>query len=275
VASQNERRSDRVTVEIPIEVSGSDATGRDFYDNARTLVVSRHGAKILLTRKLVPEQEIAIRCSGTGKEGACRVVGHITEEAEGYTYGVSFLDAEVNPWGIEFPPASEAEKALGRVVLECSRCHTRELAYLEGYELEVLQARQSLSRRCRRCNDTSIWKKPFAQELAPEGSPPPPVREEDREKRSAPRTNLKVMACVRYLDVEQMEMVEEIVTTRNLSSNGLSFESRKQYAEGAKIEVAVPFTTGGGNIFIPSRIFYVQHSPDSEVTLYGAAYIRR
>jgi hypothetical protein len=25
----------------------------------------------------------------------------------------------------------------------------------------------------------------------------------------------------------------------------------------------------------PSRIFYVQHPPDSEVTLYGAAYIRR
>jgi hypothetical protein len=260
---------------MPIEVLGSDHTARDFYDNSRTLIVSRHGAKILLTRKLVPDQEITIRCLETGKEGVCRVVGHITEEAEGYTYGVSFLDAEVNPWGIEFPPSSEAEKALGRVVLECSRCHTRELAYLDGYELEVLQARQSLSRRCRRCNDASIWKKPFAQELAPEGSPPPPVREEDREKRSAPRTDLKVMACVRYLDVEQMEMVEEIVTTRNLSSNGLSFESRKQYAEAAKIEVAVPFTPGGGNIFIPSRIFYVQHPPDSEVTLYGVAYIRR
>ena len=246
------RRSDRVTIEIPIEVSGADAIGMSFCDKSRTLIVSLHGAKILLSRKLAPDQEIIIRCLETGKEGACRVVGHIAEEAEGYTYGVSFLDAEVNPWGIEFPPPSEAENAIGRVVLECSRCHTRELAYMEGYELEVLQARQSLSRRCKRCNDTSIWKKPFAQELAPEGSPPPPVREE-----------------------EQMEMVEEVVTTRNLSSNGLSFEIRKQFAEAAKVEVAVPFMPGGGNIFIPSRIFYAQHSPDSEVTLYGVAYIRR
>jgi len=260
---------------MPIEVSGADAIGKSFCDNSRTLIVSLHGAKILLTRKLAPDQEIIIRCLETGKEGACRVVGHITEDAEGYTYGVSFLDENVNPWGIEFPPPSEAENAIGRVVLECSRCHTRELAYLEGYELEVLQARQSLSRRCGRCNDTSIWKKPFAQELAPEGSPPPPVREEDREKRSEPRADLKVMACMRYLDVGQMEMVEEVVTTRNLSSNGLSFESRKQFAEAAKIEVAVPFTPGGGNIFIPSRIFYAQHSPDSELTLYGVAYIRR
>jgi len=138
MASPSERRSDRVTVEMPIEVSGADAIGKTFCDNSRTLIVSRHGAKILLTRKLAPDQEIIIRSLETGIEGACRVVGHITEEADGYTYGVSLLDEEVNPWGIEFPPPSEAEKALGRVVLECARCHARELAYLEGYELDCL-----------------------------------------------------------------------------------------------------------------------------------------
>ncbi len=43
-----QRRSPRRALELPIRVFGTDFQGRDFVEDAATLVVSRHGAKIRL-----------------------------------------------------------------------------------------------------------------------------------------------------------------------------------------------------------------------------------
>jgi hypothetical protein len=43
--------------------------------------------------------------------------------------------------------------------------------------------------------------------------------------------------------------------------------------EGSQIELAVPYSTGSGNIFVPARIVYVQKFQDSFIE--GAAYIPR
>ena len=65
---KNPRSSDRVSLELTIEILATDAAGREFFDEGRTILVSRHGAKILFGRKLVPHQEITIRCIDSGQE---------------------------------------------------------------------------------------------------------------------------------------------------------------------------------------------------------------
>ena len=40
--------SDRLTLEIPIEVVGTDSLGAQFFDRTYTLVIGRHGGKIAL-----------------------------------------------------------------------------------------------------------------------------------------------------------------------------------------------------------------------------------
>jgi hypothetical protein len=264
---KNMRRSDRVSVELPIQMFGSDATGRVFFEEGRATVVNRDGAKIEVARKLAPQQELTIKCLETGREAEVRVVGQIEAGPQGYTYGISLIDPETNPWGIEFPPIAESEDAIGRAVLECLACHTREVTYLDDFELEVLEANQSLSRHCKRCSDASVWKKSFA-EVAPEPEPadskPPP---EPREKRREPRRPLRVNACVR-----STEFGDDIVLTRNISHGGLCFESTKGYSEGWKIEAAVPYSKGGGNIFLAGRIAWKQSLPGEQM-VYGVAYI--
>ncbi len=262
------RRSDRVWVELPIQILGSDATGRDFFEAGQTTVVSRNGAKIRVDRKLAPEQELTIKCLDTGREAVVRVAGQIESGPQGYTYGVSFVDPEANLWGIEFPPPVDSEDVVGRIVMECLACHTREVAYLDDFELEVLEANQSLSRHCKRCSDASVWKKSFGEVAAePEPSRPAPPAEH-RVKRRELRRPLQVSACVR-----SREFGDDIVMTRDISRGGLCFESTKRYAEGWKIEVAVPYSTGGGNIFIAGRIAYAKESPSAEVVVYGVAYL--
>jgi hypothetical protein len=163
MGSDRTRRSDRVSLEVPIQVAGTDAIGRDFTADTRMLVLSRHGAKIVLGRKLVPDQEVSIFCKSTGKESVARVVGQMGKIPEGHLYGVELLDPEVNLWDIEFPPLSESEKAAARVLLECGHCHSRVLSYLNEFEAEVFEANGFLSRACKRCTDVSVLPGPSAE----------------------------------------------------------------------------------------------------------------
>jgi len=92
--NEDARRSDRVPVELPIVVTGTDAMGAGFLEQTRTIMVGRHGAKILLSRKLAPEQEINIRCLKTARESDARIVGQLGSEGESYYYGVELLEVE-------------------------------------------------------------------------------------------------------------------------------------------------------------------------------------
>lgn len=272
------RRSDRVTLELSIQVSGTDGLGRGFMEETQTLVLSRHGAKILLTRKLVPDQEINLHCHRTGKEADVRIVGQIGSGSEGHHYGVEFLDPDINLWDIEFPPLSESEKAVTRVLLECVRCHSRELTYLNEFEAEVFEANRCLSRPCKRCTDTSLWKASLAQapseqiplpvEVKPAPEPPAAEPTRTRNERKEVRVSLKISACIRHA-----QLGEEVVITENVSRGGLRFKSPKGYTVGSVTEVAVPYSRGSGNIFTPARIEHAEQLPAEGLTLYGVAYI--
>src|SRR3970282_2166990 len=86
-----QRRSGRLTRELPIQVSGIDAMGRDFSAPAQSLVLSRYGAEILLSNELVPDQEVSISLLGNSKDWDARVVGLFSKRLGGYAYGIKIL----------------------------------------------------------------------------------------------------------------------------------------------------------------------------------------
>lgn len=206
---------------------------------------------------LAPEHELTTRCLATSKESDARLVGKIGGGPEGCFYGVEFLDPEVDLWDIEFPPLAESEMAVACLLLECVRCHTRELTYLDALEAEVFEANQCLSRHCKRCTAMSIWKSslvtaageqiPLPVQPHPISEPPaaPPTRTENERKEV--RIHLEMTACIRH-----PQYGEEIVATENVSRGGFCFKSPKRYTEGLILEVAVPYSPSAGNIFMPA-----------------------
>jgi len=278
VASALVRRSDRISLAVPIQVAGTDAFGQDFKDDCRTIIVSRYGAKIALCRDVPAQEEVQVNCLSTGISAGARIVGLISSGDGVWHYGLEFLDPQVNVWGIEFPPLSESENAVARALLECGHCHAQELVYLGEFEAEVFEANKCLSRRCNRCTDTTVWKVASAE--ACDGESPstaqPAVGPDSRSKaglrteneRHTVRVSLKMAACIR-----SRQHGEEVVTTENVSRGGLRFRSPKRYAVGAEVEVAVPYSPGGCNIFAPARVQNAVPSVAGGPTAYGLSYI--
>jgi hypothetical protein len=272
VSPNDSRRSDRVRLNLPIRVSGTDPTGQDFEDDARTVSICRYGATIVLPRKLAPRQQTTMRNLSTHKETKVRIVGQMGGQPQGYIYGIALVDMTEDIWKVQFPPLSETDKAVVRLLVECIACQTREVAYLNELEVEVFEANATLSRSCQHCNDWTIWKQamlettPKSQPLV--SSPFPDVR--NRNRRKSVRVRLKkITACIR-----QPGLGEEIVHVDDLSRGGLRFRSPKTYYEGSGIEVAVPYEPRGGNIFVLARIIRFRELPEANFKEYGATYIK-
>jgi len=275
VEPSKKRRSDRISVQLPIIISGTDVMGKDFVEAARTVLIARYGAKILCQRKLSPQLEIIIHCLMTSEDAHARVVGQVRESAEGIYYGVELLDQDVDLWGVEFPPIELSASAIGRVLVECAPCHRRELAYLNEFEAEVLERSRSLWRHCKRCGETSLWKETWLrpdEELPKEeavpaqgASPPPPKRTADDRKHT--RLDLQMEALIR-----DPQGWEEVVTSENISRGGLRFKSKKHYSEDWTIEVALPYSRGGANIFSAAKIKHIGKVEGEGQNIYGVAY---
>jgi hypothetical protein len=99
------RRSTRLAIAIPITISGKDSAGHAFKENSRTVVINKHGAKILTFHQLAMGTEIAIENRALGRTAKAAVVwqGEQPGPKDPMEVGIQLLHAE-NIWGIEFPP---------------------------------------------------------------------------------------------------------------------------------------------------------------------------
>ena len=260
------RRSDRISLGLRVRVSGRGGLNQEFATTTRTVLVSRHGAKIILDHDQVPHGELSIGCLNTNKEAEARLVGFMGEEAEGPSYGIEFVDQDVNLWNIAFPSLAESGKAVARTLLRCQRCGKTELAYLNETEAIIFQFRDYVPRPCATCQDLCLWEQMVWQREWP--LPMPKEPEPQRHARRQARFDVPFTACIR-----SGKFGEEVVPTRNISRGGVNFKSVRRYETGDRVEVAVPYAHNSGNIFVPARIAYHQPGREHRLNQYGVAYV--
>lgn len=277
MAAKRLRKSDRVTLTVPIQVSGMDVLGEDFSERARTLVISRTGATIIVNRKLAPVQRIVICNLANNKTTEAQIVGQIGGQANGYIYGIAVANPDFNLWNIGFPALTDSEKSVVQVLLECGSCHTREVVYLTELETEVFEANRELSRSCKVCNTWSLWRQAIHEpgDDVPDADLPRPAAPaaqsaSGRIQRKDVRLQVRMAACIR-----QPGFGEEVVHVENVSRGGLSFSSANSYLEGSRVEIAVPYLAQAPNIFVPARIVRCSEQPGERFRKYGVAYLKK
>src|ERR1700722_5990760 len=158
--SKKMRRSGRLLQSIPILLIGSDAEGRVFSEGTHTVVLSLHGAGIVSAYKLVAGQELILRAVASNREAEIRVVGEIGSQDGLYTYGVEFLDEELDFWKMDFPaPPSPTERPL-ELVVECGSCGATVTLLNGDYEFDVCAIHGGLVRYCTQCGFATVWRRP-------------------------------------------------------------------------------------------------------------------
>jgi PilZ domain len=278
------RRSDRVALTLLLEASGQDLNGQDFRDSARTLLINRHGAVIVLDRELAPEQRIHLRRRApmeTHREGEVRVVGQFGKQSEGAVYGIEVLGDQTDLWGVDFPPVAESSEAVARMLLECTYCRGREVVYLNEFELRGFETNRGIARHCKTCGVPSIWiqaqhedeKKPGSRSRARKGSDSAKasksVGDAATPTRERPRVRTRLTACIRQADAD-----DELAVCEDISPVGLCFRSKRRYEVNAPIHVAVPYSPDAANIFLPARIVYSEAMPKAGLFRHGTEYRR-
>ena len=103
-ADPGRRRSMRVLLSVPIQVSGKSTDGKPFNEETRTLVVNAHGALISLAAHVVAGQTINVSNKATQKSLDCRVVYLGNPQAGKTQMGIEFVAPSPAFWQIDFPP---------------------------------------------------------------------------------------------------------------------------------------------------------------------------
>jgi PilZ domain len=166
MTSKKMRRSGRLMKSVPILLIGSDAEGRMFSEDTRTVILSLHGAGIVSNHKLMAEQELILRSKETNLEAEIRIAGEIGSEDGRFTYGVAFLDDELDFWKMDFPaPPSPAERPL-ELLLACGSCGETVTLLNGDYEFDVCAIHGGLVRYCTECGFATVWKRPEAGDVA-------------------------------------------------------------------------------------------------------------
>jgi hypothetical protein len=268
---QKVRRSGRVTLAVPVELVGTDVYGQEFWEETKTAVVSRYGAAVISKRKLTPQQEMTIRRLDTNKEAEIRIVAKVSDEKDGYVYGVGFTNSAVDFWEVDLPGSTRSPTDTHSVTLMCDSCKTRESVQAGEIALGILDEAQGVSRFCKHCQTSTRWK--HVEDAAAAAPPPrPPL---DSAATPAPRRNTRkdVRAKVNARACVRVGNFSDEVTCRDMSRGGLCFDSRKRYVPGEQIQIAVPFTPGAENLFVSARIAYVREIPEQKLFRHGAAYV--
>lgn len=280
MASPAMRRSDRVSLTLLLEASGKDIHGKDFKEPARTMLLNRSGAVILLDRDLNAEQQIHIRRlapSESQRQGNVRVVGQFGREKEGYLYGIEILDSANDLWGVEFPSIADSTEAVARMLLECSYCRAREVVYLNELDLRGFESNRGIARHCKTCGVPSIWtqaphedeKKLASRARGRRGHDAKDEISESHEKRGRQRMRLKtrLTACVRQAGAD-----DELAVCEDISPVGMCFRSKRRYDSNSAIQVAVPYAPDSANIFLPARVIYSEEMPKAGLFRHGTEY---
>ncbi|HET9409927.1 MAG TPA: diguanylate cyclase [Candidatus Sulfotelmatobacter sp.] len=91
-----------MSIAYPVEIAGTNLGGSRFSERTTTMVVSRYGCCLSLTRLLMPGQRILMRRIGTDDETPARIVARMNAASPGHTYGIESRNSCEGLWGIRF-----------------------------------------------------------------------------------------------------------------------------------------------------------------------------
>src|SRR5260370_335367 len=215
----------------------------------------------------------------TSKEVALRLIGY---EDSLHTYGVTFLDPDIDFWGIEFDSATDAYTSDASMSLQCNICGRCEGIDLDGLESDIYAIHNGLIRDCKHCHRSTLWKRRPAEAPESVGAPQfvagsaesaPPVKRAplpagSKNRRQHMRIKVNFTGGVRNYGSE-----EDIVVSDNISRGGPCFKSSRCYDKTVAIEVAAPYPSGSTDIPVSARIAHVPELPDGTMFPHGAQHL--
>ena len=101
----NQRRSQRVLLSLPVQVTGQTPDEKPVSEQTRTLVVNAHGALLHLEMRVSIGQLLTLKNVKTNEETPCRVVYANPAQGRKIEVGVEFMKPSPFFWRISFPPA--------------------------------------------------------------------------------------------------------------------------------------------------------------------------
>lgn len=279
------RRSDRLTLTVPLLISGMDENGEEFECEAQTVNVNRDGARIVIPRFLRSGQQVTVvnklnrrkavfRVAGplaplTEKGGEFGFMGPISLENRGRSGAeATGADSSSSLWGIRFPPLVAGEDAAPKALMACRVCKTVELIHTSLIEIEVLETSGILTRPCARCEAETPWGY-SENELQSVGSAeaPAPSAASGAERRKHRRVVLQMPILIR----DYFGGVE-VTKSENVSKGGVGFASEKVYQIGEGVMIACPYDKSGHNIEVPAHIATRRDISGTNRKLYGVRY---
>ena len=99
------RRSQRIYLSVGVTIQGTGASGEPINEEARTLVVSAHGALLPLESSVALGQVLTVHHNKTEEELFCKVARIKRGNAEKPEIGIEFLQPSPRFWRVAFPPA--------------------------------------------------------------------------------------------------------------------------------------------------------------------------
>jgi hypothetical protein len=257
---------------VPLRVEGTDARGEAFEADGRTVFLNRHGARIRANRPLRGGQSVRLTNLVNRRKADFHVVGPTAPFSEsGGEWGVETKNAEVDLWGIKFPPPTDTPP---RALLECRNCRSVSLESLSLVEVEVLNTAGIFSRPCAACGKPTPWgyaEKHLAMQ-APPGEESMMTQAQraasGRERRVHRRVALQLPVLVRdyYGGVE-------VTQSENVSKGGFCFSSEKTYQMGEGVMVICPYNPAATNPIEISAHIVRRVSLDGTMRrIYGVRY---
>ena len=109
-AGVGRRRSQRVLMQVPVRINGSDAQGRAFEEFTETLAINAHGALVLLEARVTSGSAVQMRHKRTGEEQECHVVFLGPVRGGKAEIGLEFSTPRPAFWRVSFPPEDWSPK---------------------------------------------------------------------------------------------------------------------------------------------------------------------
>lgn len=98
------RRSQRVLMQVPVRVHGTDSQGNRFEEETETLAINAHGALILVSARLTSGSKVQMEHKRTQEEQECHVVFLGPVRAGKSEIGLEFSAPRPTFWRVAFPP---------------------------------------------------------------------------------------------------------------------------------------------------------------------------